>query len=180
LPFFDPRALICSAVRRPPKANRYQRRYLGIHSATLKFDTPVGRSSQIVGISATGSRSRFALAVSSIPISKPSRESMPTSRTKLVEYALNEFVASRVPSRANRRSERPAVRDSMPLTSGPPTCCPPAMYRDAAATATPRSTSLARSSICLESSQPSAIVTTATLATAASMPKRIAFAGPGP
>ena len=153
---------------------------MGIHSATLKFDTPVGRSSQIVGISATGSRSRFALAVSSIPISKPSRESMPTSRTKLVEYALNEFVASRVPSRANRRSERPAVRDSMPLTSGPPTCCPPAMYRDAAATATPRSTSLARSSICLESSQPSAIVTTATLATAASMPKRIAFAGPGP
>jgi len=47
--------------------------YLGIHSATLKLDTPVGRSSQIVGISATGRRRRFALAVSSMPISKPSR-----------------------------------------------------------------------------------------------------------
>ena len=54
------------------------------------------------------------------------------------------------------------------------------MYREAAATATPRSTSRARSSICGGSSQPSAIVTTATGAAAASMPYLIAFAGPRP
>ena len=54
------------------------------------------------------------------------------------------------------------------------------MYREAAATATPRSTSRARSSICRGSSQPSAIVTTATGAAAASMPYLIALAGPRP
>ena len=81
----------------------------GIHLATLKFDTPAWRSSQIVGISATGSRIRRALAVSSMPSSKPSRESMPTARTKSVEYALNEFVASRVPMCASSRSDRPAA-----------------------------------------------------------------------
>jgi hypothetical protein len=54
------------------------------------------------------------------------------------------------------------------------------MYRDAPATTTPRSTSRARSSIWRGSSEPSAIVTTATGARAASMPKRIALAGPRP
>src|ERR1700748_791786 len=54
------------------------------------------------------------------------------------------------------------------------------MYREAAATATPRSTSRASSSICRASSQPSAIVTTATGAAAAAMPNPIALAGPGP
>ena len=34
---------------------------------------------------------------------------MPTSRTKAVEYALKEFVASLVPTCANSRSERPAI-----------------------------------------------------------------------
>jgi hypothetical protein len=53
------------------------------------------------------------------------------------------------------------------------------MYRDAAATATPRSTSRTSSSICLASSHPSAMVTTATGAVAASMPNLIALAGPG-
>ena len=43
------------------------------------------RSSQMVGTSATGRRSRRALAVSSRPISKPLRLSMPTSRMNSVE-----------------------------------------------------------------------------------------------
>src|SRR5208337_4033044 len=54
------------------------------------------------------------------------------------------------------------------------------MYRDAAATATPRSTSRTSSSICLASSHPSAIVTTTTGAVAASMPNLMALAGPRP
>ncbi len=62
-----------------------------------------------------------------MPISKPSRESMPTLRTKSVEYALNEFVASRVPMRARIPSERPAAFDISPFSSGPPTCWPPGM-----------------------------------------------------
>ena len=73
------------AVSLGPNENRYQRRYFGIHRATLKFDIPAWRSSQMVGISATGSRIRLALAVSSIPISNPSRESIPTWRMKSVE-----------------------------------------------------------------------------------------------
>ena len=93
---------------------------------------------------------------------------------------MNEFVASRVPMRASSPSDRPAVLDISPFSSGPPTCWPPGMYREAAATATPRSTSRARSSICRGSSQPSAIVTTATGAAAAAMPYLIAFAGPRP
>ena len=61
-----------------------------------------------MGISATGRRRRRALAVSSIPISKPWRLSMPTSCTNSVEYALNEFVLSLVPTRAKRWSESPS------------------------------------------------------------------------
>ena len=57
------------------------------------------RSSQMVGISATGRRRRRALAVSSRPISKPLRLSMPTSRMNSVEYALKLLVASLVPTR---------------------------------------------------------------------------------
>jgi hypothetical protein len=95
--------------------------------ATRKFDTPAWRSSQIVGISATGSRIRRALAVSSMPSSKPSRESMPTDRTNSVEYALNELVASLVPMRARTRSDLPAVFDIKPFSPGPPTCWPPGM-----------------------------------------------------
>ena len=68
-----------------PNAKRYQRRYLGTHAARSNFDSPVCRSSQIVEISATGSRSRRAFAVSSRPISKPLRLWMPTSRTNSVE-----------------------------------------------------------------------------------------------
>src|SRR5512141_3187136 len=60
-----------SADKGGPKASRYQRRYFGIHWASLKFETPVSRSSQIVGISATGRRRRRALTVSSRPTSKP-------------------------------------------------------------------------------------------------------------
>jgi hypothetical protein len=52
---------------------------------TRKFDTPACRSSQMVGISATGRRMRLALAVSSMPISNPSRESMPTALMNSVE-----------------------------------------------------------------------------------------------
>jgi hypothetical protein len=51
----------------------------------LKFDIPAWRSSHMVGISATGRRSRFAFAVSSMPISNPSLESIPTCRTNAVE-----------------------------------------------------------------------------------------------
>ena len=87
--------------------------------AILKFDIPACRSSQIVGISATGIRIRRALAVSSMPISKPSRESMPTFRTKSVEYALNEFVASRVPMRASSPSDRPGRLRHQPLQQRP-------------------------------------------------------------
>ena len=65
-------------------------------------DSPSWRSSQIVGISATGRRSRVAFAVNSRPISKPVLDSMPTSRTKSVSYALKLLVASRVPTRANQ------------------------------------------------------------------------------
>ena len=52
---------------------------------TSKLDWPSCRSSQIVGISATGRRMRVALAVSSMPISNPSLESIPTCRTNDVE-----------------------------------------------------------------------------------------------
>ena len=93
---------------------------------------------------------------------------------------MNEFVASRVPTWASSCSDRPALFDISPFRYGPPTCWPPAAYREAAATATPRSTSRTRSSICRASSQPSAMVTTTTGATAASIPYRIAFAGPRP
>jgi hypothetical protein len=134
----------------------------------------------MVGISATGSRSRVAFAVSSRPISNPVRLSMPTLRTNSVEYALKLLVASLVPTRARVCRDRPAARDIRPLSRGPPTCCPPGMYRDAAATTTPRSTSRASSSICRGSSLPSAMVTTVTGARAASIPNRIALAGPRP
>ena len=105
---------------------------------------------------------------------------MPACRTNPVEYALKLLVASRVPTRANSRSDLPAHLDSVRLSRGPPTCWPPGMYRDAAATATPRSTSRARSSICRGSSLPSAMVTTVTGESAPSKPALIAFAGPGP
>ena len=75
-----------------------------------------------MGISATGSLNLRAFAVSSIPISNPPVLSIPTMRTNSVEYALKEFVASRVPTRANRCSERPAVLESRVLSAGPPTC----------------------------------------------------------
>ena len=78
-----PAASSCSSVIRRPNAKRYQRRYAGSHFDILKLDTPNARSSQMVGISATGRRSRRALAVSSSPISKPARLSMPTSRTNV-------------------------------------------------------------------------------------------------
>ena len=81
----------------------------------------------MVGISATGRRSRRAFATSSMPISKPVSESMSTSRTKSTEYALNEFVASRVPTRANQNNDSPAKRDSWLLTNGPSICWPPLM-----------------------------------------------------
>ena len=97
-----------------------------------------------------------------------------------MEYALKLFVASRVPTRASRCNDLPAHRDSMRFTRGPPTCCPPGMYRDAAATTTPRSTSRASSSICSGSSLPSAMVTTVTGDFASSKPNRIALAGPRP
>src|SRR5690606_17597953 len=67
-----------------------------------------------------------------------------------------------------------------PFRRGPPTCWPPGMYREAAATTAPRSTSRVSSSICPGSSQPSAMVTTTTGAAAVSMPNRIALAGPRP
>ena len=44
---------------------------------------------------------------------------MPTSRTKAVEYALNELVASRVPTRASQKRLTPAARESAPLRNGP-------------------------------------------------------------
>ena len=88
----------------------------------MKFDVPCARSNQMVGISATRNRSRRALATSSMPISNPVSESIPTSRTKSVEYALNELVASRVPTRPNQYRERPARRESMLLSNGPPIC----------------------------------------------------------
>src|SRR5208282_3663479 len=75
----DPvRFLSSSRLSLRPNANRYHRRYLGSQAATRKLDRPSCRSSQIVGISAIGSRSRLALAVSSMPISNPSLLSMPT------------------------------------------------------------------------------------------------------
>ena len=69
----------------------------------------------MVGTSATGRRSRRALAVSSRPISNPLRLSMPTSRMNSVEKALKLLVASRVPTRPKAPSERPAVLDSSRL-----------------------------------------------------------------
>jgi hypothetical protein len=54
------------------------------------------------------------------------------------------------------------------------------MYRDAAATTTPRSTWCVSWLICCGSSLPSAIVTTMTSALARSSPKRNARAGPRP
>src|SRR6202042_3065636 len=59
-----------SADSRGPNANRYQRKYPGIQWAISKLETPACRSSQMVGISATGRPSRRALAMSSMPISK--------------------------------------------------------------------------------------------------------------
>ncbi len=90
------------------------------------------------------------------------------------------LVASRVPTRASVCSDLPAVRDSVRFSRGPPTCWPPGMYREAAATTTPRSTSRASSSICIGSSLPSAMVTTVTGDCASSKPYRIALAGPRP
>ena len=115
----------CATVSRGPKAKRYQRRYLGIQDARRNRDDPAVRSSQMVGISATGNRSRRALAVSSRPISKPCLLSMPTSSTNERRYALNEFVASRVPTLANSRRVWPAVRERNVLKRAPPTCWPP-------------------------------------------------------
>src|SRR5450759_5183426 len=105
----------------------------------------------MVGTSATGKRIRRALAVSSSPISNPLLLSIPTSRTNCVEYALKLLVASLVPTRASNLREAPAVLDRTPLNIGPPTCCPPDEYLDAAATTTPLSTSRARSSIWRDS-----------------------------
>ena len=79
---------------------------------------------------------------------------------------MNELVASLVPARASSRSDLPASRDSMLLPTGPPIWAPPLEYRDAAATAAPRSTSAARSSIWRGSSLLSAMVTTTTPALA--------------
>jgi hypothetical protein len=56
----------------------------------------------MVGSSATGRRSRRALATSSMPTSKPESDSIPTFRRNSTEYALNELVASRVPTRASQ------------------------------------------------------------------------------
>ena len=89
-------------------------------------------------------------------------------------------MASRVPTRPNMPSDRPAVLDSSDFIIGPPTCWPPAEYRQAAATTTPRSTSRASASIWRGSSLPSAMVTTTTGFLTWSMPYRMALAGPGP
>ena len=124
---FDVRARTCSTGRRGPNAKRYQRRYRGIHFADPEVRRALARSSQIVGISATGRRSRRALATSSMPISNPASDSMPTSRTNSVEYALNEFVASRVPTRAEPVQRQAGQSRQLLLTAGPPTCWPPPM-----------------------------------------------------
>ena len=71
--------------RAAPYAYRYQRRYFGNHLANLKLDSPKVRSSQIVGISATGWRKRRALATSSRATSKPESDSIPTRCTNSVE-----------------------------------------------------------------------------------------------
>ncbi len=110
---------------------------------------PSVRSSQIVGISATGRRRRRALATSSIASSKPASDSIPTSCTKARSYALKELVASWVPTRANQYSDTPARRENVDFTHGASICRPPGMYRLAAATTTPRSTSRASASTCV-------------------------------
>jgi hypothetical protein len=112
---------------------------------------------------------------------EPAVPEQPGLKARRVGHGNDEYPAGhdeirRVP----QRPDRPASFDSIPFRVGPPTCCPPGIYRDAAATATPRSTSRAKSSICRGSSQPSAIVTTATGAAATSMPNLIALAGPRP
>ena len=55
----------------------------------------------MVGSSATGRPRRRALATSSMPSSNPASESMPTRSTNAREYALNELVASWVPTCAS-------------------------------------------------------------------------------
>ena len=69
---------------------------------TLKLDCAVPAFEPDRGQLGHRQPRRRALATSSMPISKPASDSMPTSRTKSVEYALNEFVASRVPTRASQ------------------------------------------------------------------------------
>ena len=70
------REAVPAEVRRQPRGDLEVRR------------ARAARSSQIVGISATGRRSRRALATSSMPISKPASDSMPTSRTNVGRVGL--------------------------------------------------------------------------------------------
>jgi hypothetical protein len=91
-----------------PNQNGYHLMQWGSHFRCLKFHCPLVRSSQIVGISATGRRSRRALDTNSRPTSKRASEPMPIVLTNSVEYALKEFVLSRVPTRAKRWSESPS------------------------------------------------------------------------